>query len=173
MTVAEFNLTNVTKEIENWILNYLDQPSDHYSGNKPCPFATKAWFDGKCHVVIGDGNMIESILHTWDDQFEIVIVAVPEMQSGGLDEFCEEINREMVGFNSDLVLMPFVPDEEEPDDPTLNPEGWGQVIDEAYSMVFIQRLSEVNRLSKVLEKKGYYEKVSPQFWSYVKARRSS
>ena len=45
MTTAEFNLENVTQEIENWILNYLDRPSDHYNGNKPCPFAAKAWFD--------------------------------------------------------------------------------------------------------------------------------
>jgi len=172
MTAVEFNLDNVTQEIENWILNYLDRPSDHYNGNKPCPFAAKAWFDNKCHVIIGDGNMIDNILHTWDDQFEIVIVAVPELQSGGLEEFCEQVNSELIEFNSDLVLMPFVAGEDDPDDPNLDPDHWGKLLDEAYSMVFIQRLSEVNRLSKVLEKKGYYDKVSPEFWAYVKARRS-
>jgi hypothetical protein len=69
--------------------------------------------------------------------------------------------------------MPFVAGEDGPDDPDLDPDHWGKLLDEAYSMVFIQRLSEVNRLSEVLEKKGYYDKVSPEFWAYVKARRSS
>ena len=98
---------------------------------------------------------------------------MPELQSGGLEEFCEQINSELVEFNSDLVLMPFVAGEDDPDDPDLDPDHWGKLLDEAYSMVFIQRLSEVNRLSEVLEKKGYYDKVSPEFWAYVKARRSS
>tara|TARA_B100000963_G_scaffold210721_1_gene183558 strand:+ start:1575 stop:2093 length:519 start_codon:yes stop_codon:yes gene_type:complete len=171
MTTAELNLENLTQEIENWILNYLDVPSDHYSGHKPCPFARKAWVQNKCHVVIGDDRIIQQILHTWDDQYEIVAVAVAEDESEGLEEYCKAVNEELLEFKTDLVLLPFVASEEGPDDPDLEPEKWGSIISEAYSLVFVQRLSVVNRVSEVLEQMGYYDKVSPEFLKYVKERR--
>jgi hypothetical protein len=117
MTVSDFTIENVTKEIENWILNYLDHPSEHYNGMKPCPFAKEAWIKNKCHVLIGSEHMVH--------------------------------------------------------DPALRPESWGSIIDEAYSLVFVQRLSVVNRISEVLEKMGYYDKLSPEFMQYIKERRGS
>jgi hypothetical protein len=157
MTVSDFTIENVTKEIENWILNYLDHPSKHY----------------KCHVLIGSEHMVHQILHTWDDQYEIVVVAIAEDETEGLEEYCKMVNEELVEFGTDLVLMPFIAGDEDPDDPALRPESWGSIIDEAYSLVFVQRLSVVNRISEVLEKMGYYDKLSPEFMQYIKERRGS
>ena len=173
MTVCDFTIENVTKEIENWILNYLDHPSEHYNGMKPCPFAKEAWIKNKCHVLIGSEHIVHQILHTWDDQYEIVVVAIAEDETEGLEEYCKMVNEELVEFGTDLVLMPFIAGDEDPDDPTLKPESWGSIIDEAYSLVFVQRLSVVNRISEVLEKMGYYEKLSPEFMQYIKERRGS
>ena len=63
MTVAQFNLENVTKEIQNWVLNYLDVPNDHYSGMKPCPFAAEAWAKDRSKVVLGGETEPVSYTH--------------------------------------------------------------------------------------------------------------
>jgi hypothetical protein len=67
--------------------------------------------------------------------------------------------------------MPFIAGDEDPDDPSLDPDDWGKLLDEAYSLVFIQRLTVVNRISELLEATGYYDKLGPEFLSYVKERR--
>jgi len=166
----EFNLTNVQEEIHNWVVNYLDVPSDYYSGNKPCPFAKKAWLSGQCKVLLGGDQDVLNVLETWDDKYELVIVAVSEEESDGLDEWCKQINRDLLP-ELDLVLMPFIAGDEDPDDPNLDPDHWGKLLDEAYSLVFIQRLTVVNRISELLEATGYYDKLGPEFMSYVKERR--
>ena len=171
MTTADFNTGNVIKEIHNWVVNYLDVPSDYYSGNKPCPFAKKAWLSGQCKVLLGGDSEVLDILDTWDDEYELVIVAVSEHETEGLEDWCKQVNKELLEEELDLVLMPFIAGDEDPDDPDLEPDHWGKLLDEAYSLVFIQRLKVVNRTSELLEATGYYDKLGPEFMSYVKERR--
>ena len=173
MTTAnpEFNLTNVQEEIHNWVVNYLDVPSDHYSGHKPCPFAKKAWVQDKCLVMLGGEKELTDAILSWDDSYEIIAFAVSEDGSSGLEEYCDQTNKELVERNIDLVLLPFIAGDEDPDDPDLEPDHWGKLLDEAYSLVFVQRLSVVNKTSEVLQQMGYYDKVSPEFFQYVKERR--
>ena len=80
-------------------------------------------------------------------------------------------NKELLEDKRDLVLMPFIAGDEDPDDPDLEPDHWGKLLDEAYSLVFVQRLTHVNRVSEVLERTGYYDKLGPEFLQYVKERR--
>ncbi len=173
MTTAQFNLENVTKEIQNWVLNYLDVPNDHYSGMKPCPFAAEAWAKDKSKVVLGGEAELIDIVNSWDDEHEVVLFVVREHQSGGLEDWCNHINKELLEDKRDLVLMPFIAGDEDPDDPDLEPDHWGKLLDEAYSLVFVQRLTHVNRVSEVLERTGYYDKLGPEFLQYVKERRGS
>lgn len=171
MTIAQFNLENVTEEIQNWVLNYLDVPSDHYSGMKPCPFAAEAWRKSKCNVVLGGEEELIDILETWDDQYELVLLVVCEGATEGLEEWSKKVNAELLEDDRDLVVMPFIAGDEDPDDPDLEPDHWGKLLDEAYSLVFVQRLTHVNRVSEVLERTGYYDKLGPEFLQYVKERR--
>ena len=45
------NFNIVLEEIENWIFNYLDVANDYYNGNKPCPFAKKAFLNNKVKII--------------------------------------------------------------------------------------------------------------------------
>ena len=171
MTTAQFNLENVTKEIHNWVLNYLDVPNDHYSGMKPCPFAAEAWAKDKSKVVLGGESELIDIVNSWDDEHEVVLFVVREDETDGLEDWCNHINKELLEDKRDLVLMPFIAGDEDPDEPDLEPDHWGKLLDEAYSLVFVQRLTHVNRVSEVLERTGYYDKLGPEFLQYVKERR--
>jgi hypothetical protein len=71
----------------------------------------------------------------------------------------------------DLVMLVFEPGENEPEDPALDPADWGEVIDGAYTMVLLQRLSEVNHFSRLLDRQGYYVNCSADFMKYVNERR--
>ena len=93
MTVVEFNLENVTKEIHNWVLNYLDVPNDHYSGMKPCPFAAEAWAKDKSKVVLGGEAELIDIVNSWDDEHEVVLFVVREDETDGLEDWCNHINK--------------------------------------------------------------------------------
>jgi hypothetical protein len=66
--------------------------------------------------------------------------------------------------------MVFEPGDEPPDDPTLDPEEYGQVVDYEYGMVLIQRRAELNKFSKFLESQNYYANCSDHFMKYVKRR---
>ena len=56
-------------------------------------------------------------------------------------------------------------------DPVLDAQDWGVLTDEVYGWVFIQRLSHVEKYSKVLEDQGYYRNLDKHFLSYVQQRR--
>ena len=167
--MAEFNRTNVVREVFNWVHNYLDKPSEFYGGNKPCPFAAPALDRQQVKILTGSLSTAVMEAQNWDDAHRLVLVAFEEEYEGNLTKVVESIN-EVLSLQ-DLVMLVFEPGEEEPDDPALDPADWGEVIDDAYTMVLLQRLSEVNHFSRLLDRQGYYVNCSTDFMKYVNERR--
>ena len=163
--LTEFD--DIVQEIRNWIENYLDIPSEHYGGHKPCPFAKPAWHKGKVHVVFGMREEVEWQLAQWNDSYELVIV-VYDANDWNAESYTEERNKQVV--KKDLYLMSFDPDEDGPDDESLDPQSWGELTEEVYGMVFIQRLDNLQRYAEILKSQGYYDNLSPDFNNYVKRR---
>jgi hypothetical protein len=162
------DLELIKKEIENWIFNYLDIPSAFYSGNKPCPFAAKVWRDKQVKVVMGDKSTVRQQVYSWDNSYQLVIVVFDPDAWSNADYWAERYNNRIQ--DRDLYVMVFEPGEE-PDDPGLDPEDYGQVVDYEYGMAIIQRLDELNKFSKFLESQDYYKNCSEDFMSYVNKRR--
>lgn len=170
--MEDFNIINVEREIRNWIFGYLSVPSEHYGGNKPCPFAAKSWLEARVTVTVGGPEMVQQIIGTWSDSYDLRIVAVdPKLSWPEIEKYCEAFNSGLV--ERDLVLIPFVPDEVEPGDPAAESTEWGQIIEESYPMIFVQRLSKVNEFSRLLEGRGYYKNSSKRFKKYVADRQES
>tara|TARA_R100000805_G_scaffold3310_1_gene4317 strand:- start:1304 stop:1903 length:600 start_codon:yes stop_codon:yes gene_type:complete len=167
--MAEFNRTNVVREVFNWVHNYLDKPSEFYGGNKPCPFAAPALDKQQVKILTGSLSTAVMEAQNWDDAHRLVLVAFEEEYEGNLTKVVESIN-EVLSLQ-DLVMLVFEPGEDEPDDPALDPADWGEVIDGAYTMVLLQRLSEVNHFSRLLDRQGYYVNCSADFMKYVNERR--
>ena len=170
--MSEFNINNVEREIQHWIFGYLNVPSEHYGGNKPCPFAAKAWLEARVTVTIGGPEMVQQIVANWSDSYDLRIVAVdPKLSWPKIEEYCEAFNAGLVG--RDLVLIPFVPGKMEQEDPAAANTEWGQVIDEIYPMIFVQRLSKLNEFSRLLEGRGYYKNYSGPMLEQIQQRQES
>jgi hypothetical protein len=168
--------SDVELEIKNWISNYLDVPSEFYNGLKPCPFAMKALQDRLVDVILMSSfEDIEDLVFRFRQDSKQIYVVAFQPETKGLEEECERLNKG-IGKAADIVCIPFMPpteedDDEEDGDPELSPEGWGSVVDEAYPMVMIQGWSELNKMSQILESRGYYRNVSESFLKYVLDRR--
>jgi hypothetical protein len=167
--MAEFNRTNVVREVFNWVHNYLDKPSEFYGGNKPCPFAAPALDKQQVKIMVGCLSTAVMEAQNWDDKHRLVLIAFEEEYEGNLTKVVESINS--VLSMRDLVMLVFEPGEDDPEDPSLDPAEWGEVIDGAYTMVLLQRLSEVNHFSRLLDRQGYYVNCSADFMKYVNERR--
>ena len=137
--------------------------------NKPCPFAAKAWRDQQVKVVMGDKSTVRQQVYKWDDTYQLVIVVFDPEDWTNADHWAEKYNERIE--DRDLYVMVFDPGDEPPDDPALDPEKYGQVVDDEYGMVIIQRLEELNKFSKFLEDQNYYKNCSEDFMKYVNKRR--
>lgn len=167
--MAKFNRTNVVREVHNWVNNYLDKPSEFYGGNKPCPFAAPALDNQQVKILTGGLSTVVMEAERWDDKYKLVLVAFEEEYDGDLSRVITAINRVLA--EKDLVALAFEPGTDDPEDPALDPADWGEVIDGAYTMVLLQRLEEVNRFSRLLDRQGYYVNCSADFMKYVHERR--
>jgi hypothetical protein len=164
------NLPLVKKELESWVVSYLDVPSKFYNNLKPCPFARQAWFNNEVNVVLGKEKEVTKQINSWDDSFNLVAIIFEEWED--VEDWCAEKNKSIC--EDDLYLMCFSPDSCEWDDPqleTFSQKEFKPLIDDIYGWVFLQRLSTVNRYSNILEKQGYYKNVSHDFWEYITTRR--
>jgi hypothetical protein len=156
----------VKQEMENWIVNYLDKPNKHFNNIPVCPFAKKAWFDGKVKVLLGGEKEVEHELKNWNDSYDLVVVVYSEWEN--IREWEAQVNAE--AHKENLYVMVFDYEDTTAEDPEEQGD-WGVLTDDVYSWVFIQRLSEVEKYSDILEKGGYYKNSSPEFMQYINKRR--
>ena len=161
-------LEQVKQEIHNWTKNYLDVPSDHYNGHKPCPFAKKTLENNEHRIELTSEHPGKWYQEFSEDKKRIYIIAY-QPDTIGLSEAVEELNVKWA--QDDVWGIAFDPGDEEPEDDTNDPDQWGRVTDESYPMLLIQSLSELNALSLSLEKKGYYKNCSSEFMEIFNARK--
>ena len=83
----------ILEEIENWIFNYLDVANDYYNGNKPCPFAKKAFLNNKVRIIPGTRKDVMSEVSNWDDTYELVAVVFEDYE--GLEAWSDEVNKKL------------------------------------------------------------------------------
>ena len=128
--------------IEEWVHNDLSV-IDPDIGHAPCPFAKKALKDDKLLVVeCLDKDDLWKTVATKCKNFNkkhSVIICLEEEPSQAYEEVeaaCVAMNDWFACNKLDLWLLSFQTD---------------------FTMVFIQRLSELDDASKILEKTGYYE----------------
>ena len=143
--------------IEEWVHNDLSV-IDPDVGHAPCPFAKKALKDNRLLVVeCLDRDDLWRTVATKCKNFSkkySVIICLEEEPSQTYEEVesaCVAMNEWFACNKLDLWLLSFQTD---------------------FTMVFIQRLSELDDASKILEKTGYYENYSKEdFLNLILTRR--
>ena len=158
-----------TQTIKNWISDFVTKPNPVFGDLPPCPFAQKAMIDGKVGFLELDGVAGYETLygHIWNFDFDekdvLVMIARP-------DHFTPaETTRLANDLNSyymprDVVVLE--------DHPLIKESVKGVKMNNGeYTLFLAQRLSKLNRFSRVLEVGPYYKNWSRSYLESVKGFR--
>jgi len=160
---------DIYAEIIAWSEHTLQKPNPYFNNLPTCPYAKKAWAEGRVAVLYKYESNYQSIYSTvsqYDDTFDLVIVVdlAYKKDPDAFHDYLEQLNEAIsLGFfvDRDMWLMGFHPYDEESD--YLDETTFEQLVSEEYAMIFIQRLSKVYKSSKQLKALGYYEEYAKDY----------
>ena len=144
----------VKKEIRLWSKTVLEVPEENLNNLPMCPFAKKAWDSGKSFdEILNIVDLLDTILEKFDDSYDVeIIVDVCFCEDAQTFHDCiDQYNDNL--WRKDIWLMGYHPyDEVDTEDVDFE-----AVVDQSYSMIFVQRLSKLQEASDKLSMQGYYK----------------
>ena len=157
----------IIEDVRLWSKHYLEVPNLHLGGVPACPFAKKAWHDKKVWVSVkSKGSTYKSELndHLKNLNFKVseILVFCDPYYSYSPDDLHEATEEYNYFYNKkDMFFMSFHPqnpatvDEQEF---LVAPEGEVPQVesDLKYSMMLVQKFSQLQQASDKLKKQGYY-----------------
>ena len=139
---------SASNDIEDWILNFLSKPNTTFAGLPPCPYAKRAWLDGKVLVRHIHSQELELAIKSSKDSFpdnkDVILFCVDPVSitPKELDDLCTSTDK--------FVLLV--------DHPDLVEEIQGVVLNQGkYAIVFMQRRNQLIDARAELEHTNYYE----------------
>ena len=163
------NKQTPTETIRNWIKDFVTKPNPVFGDLPPCPFAQKAIVDNKVEFVELNGTADWRTIYQliWNTDFDekdvLCVIADPKQftaqETAGIAEVLNE--RFMP---RDIVILEDHPDVEER-------VGSVKLNNGHYTLFLAQRLSKLNRFSKMLESGPYYRNWSRTYLESVKGFR--
>lgn len=160
---------DIYQEILAWSEHTLQKPNPYFNNLPACPYAKKAWAEGRVAVLFKSEDNYQTVYSTisqFDDAFDLVIVVDlaykkdPEEFHDYLEQMNEVISRGIF-IDRDVWLMGFHPHDDEND--YLDETTFEQLVSDEYAMIFIQRLSKVYKSSQQLKALGYYEEYAKDY----------
>jgi hypothetical protein len=160
---------DIYQEILAWSEHTLQKPNPYFNNLPACPYAKKAWSEGRVAVLFKSEESYQTVYSTisqFDDVFDLVIVVDlaykkdPEEFHDYLEQMNEVISRGIF-IDRDVWLMGFHPYDDEND--YLDEATFEQLVSDEYAMIFIQRLSKVYKSSQQLKALGYYEEYAKDY----------
>lgn len=160
---------DIYQEILAWSEHTLQKPNPYFNNLAACPYAKKAWSEGRVAVLFKYEKNFQTIYSTisqFDDAFDLVIVVDLAYRKNADDfhNYLEQLNEAIsAGFfvDRDMWLMGFHPNDDEND--YLDETTFEQLVSDEYAMIFIQRLSKVYKSSQQLKALGYYEEYAKDY----------
>ena len=158
----------ILEEIRAWSAFALEKPNPYFNNLPSCPYAKKAWLDGKVGVIFkyGGSQSLYNTIVNFNDEFDLIIL-VDTFYKRDAQTFHEELERlneaisEGMFNNADMWLMGFHPDDDSND---LIDEGdFEPHVNTPYAMTFVQRLTKVQEAAYNLKKLGYYDNYSQDY----------
>lgn len=163
----------IEADLRSWSQEVLEVPNPHLSGMPACPFAKRAWKDGKVLVVEAPDILHESrkqcAAFSSSGKDLIVVASYTLPDRSALHEFALQMHQEFPA----LHCMEFHPDYDAGDAELdfLTDNTWASAVDEPYCMLFIQDLRTVVAASDRLAQLGYYEVYPPDEYEALVANR--
>jgi hypothetical protein len=153
----------ICEEIKEWSKHALEIPNKNYNNLPSCPYAKKAWHDNKVAFSFKrdtDYSMLHAIIDNFKDNKDLVILIDLDYEDN--ESFHNYLNliNQMINQNmfttKDMWVMGFHPDDDVNE--LIDDGSFEEVVNEEYSLIFIQRLSKLQESANKLKKLGYYDK---------------
>ena len=152
---------SASNDIEDWILNFLSKPNTTFAGLPPCPYAKRAWLDGKVLVRHIHSQELELAIESSKDSFpsdKDVVMFCVDPKSIAPEELAD-----LCVSNDEFVLLD--------DHPASVEEIQGVVLNQGkYAIVFIQRRSELTIARTELEHTNYYKNFPTSYKKAIQDR---
>ena len=173
----------IKKDVRKWSEHFLEIPNKHLGGFPACPFAKKTWKDKKVLIKTKIKNKwyktqlnghLEKINF---NKHEILIFCDPYFNYS-LEEFQDIIDAYNNWYNKkDIFFMgfhPHNPANEEEQEFLVSPNGDTPTIESnlLYSMMLIQKFSQLQEASDKLHRIGYYKLWPKRYYQDVVVSRA-
>ena len=163
-----YSKKEITDDVRKWSEHFLEVPNKHLGGFPACPFAKKTWNDNKVIIEVKrkyKQYKAELNAHIKQLDFKVheILIFCDPYFNYSLDEYQETIDSYNEWYNKkDIFFMGFHPKNpanEEEQEFLVTPTGEMPMVesDLAYSMMLIQKFSQLQEASDKLHKSGYYE----------------
>ena len=170
----------IKKEVRLWSEKFLEVPNIHLNNMPACPFAKKAWLEDKVDIQYRDPdlgytrNLHQHVKKINFEQKEILIFCDIFFKEYSLnkyqkiiDNFNSQYNKKDIYF---LGFHPKNPPTEEDQEFLLNPTGDTSDLPHStidFSMMLIQKFSQLYKASDRLKRMGYYDKWPQEYYDDV------
>lgn len=147
------NLATVKKDIEQWMVDFVEVPHPALGNWAPCPYARKARLDQDYTIRVGV-NPYFDLLNVAKDGLggrSVLILAYDP------DEFFySQFNNDIKAANEEVLLRNnLLALEDHPGDPEIVN---GVVMNQGtYALALVQSLSDLNQKAKLMAAKGFYD----------------
>jgi hypothetical protein len=176
--------TEIIEDVRIWSKHFLEVPNLHLGGVPACPFAKKAWLDKKVWVAVKTKNStykkeLNDCLKNLDfTKKEILIFCDPYFSYSpdelhvATEDFNEWYNRKDFYFMS---FHPSNPATEEEQKFLVSPNNDTNLSgpDYKYSMMLVQKFSQLQEASDKLHKQGYYKMWPDEYYQEVVVSRAN
>ena len=158
-----------TQTIKSWIKDFVTKPNPIFGNLPPCPYAQKAIVDGKVKFLEldGIGEFATIFTHIWNFDFDkkdvLVLIADPEQFTAKQTvDIADKLN--FAFMPRDVVVLE--------DHPDIDERVKGVKLNNGHYTLFLaQRLSKLNKFSRMLESGPYYKNWSKSYLESVKGFR--
>ncbi len=176
----------IKKEVRLWSEKFLEVPNIHLNNMPACPFAKKAWLENKVDIQYRDPdlgytrNLHQHVKKINFEEKEILIFCDIFFKEYSLnkyqkiiDNFNNQYNKKDIYF---LGFHPKNPPTEEDQEFLLNPTGDTSDLPHStidFSMMLIQKFSQLYKASDRLKRMGYYDKWPQEYYDDVVLSRQN
>jgi|TARA_R100000995_G_scaffold35562_1_gene16288 hypothetical protein len=172
----------IKEDVRLWSKHYLEIPNKHLGGYPACPFAKMAWLQDKVQIEIKPKFLsykkeLNDYIYTLDFAVKEILIFCDPFYSYTPNQFhqiTEEYNNK---YNKiDMYFMSFHPNNPATTEEQaflVEPEGHTPDItsDLKYSMMLVQKFSQLQEASDKLHKQGYYKKWPREYYEDVVGSR--
>lgn len=146
------NLEQVTHDIEQWLINFVEQPHPALGGWPPCPYARAARMKKSYQVVLGTDpyfDLKNRAQHGLGDREVWIYVYDPAQWSHTMFSASLQAANQEYLLQSDIIALEDHPDDVEMVNGVCMNQG-------TYALALVQGLTDLNVKARAIASRGFY-----------------